>query len=332
MTLKTLKKGDLTLILDIDFLNYKKKEILELTESESFEEFTDKKNKPIDKDEYQNKVERLCKLATDIIDEKLGIDIFSYLPLTKAGKFHKTKSIFLATSGIKDVFNGDYFKMEVLDLRITPVSYAEKINPFIAIDKTGDIFGTITGDGNVGFLELNWYPHQNKENPIFDENNNPIKQITTRNKYLKEKDLKPGYSYLDAKGNEFLYLGHFCEKQHENMGLDTKEKYLKSEEYEEFKKWYKNCELHIGNFIFAKITKKLQKEIDEAKNIDELLKNLVKKEGWYWYKGLKTLEHPLKVVKENEKILDDDSFDGYYYFEIAALGSTYKGFYYFEKN
>lgn len=341
MNYKTLQKGDLKIVLDKDFLTYQKDEMLNLIDTEEFGLLTNKKNNSITKDEYKVAVNRLYNLALDIIDEKLGIDIFEYLPYTKKGVFHKTNSTLLATSGIKNVFNGDYFSMEIMDLRLSSVSYSEKINPFVAIKQTGDIFGQIVGDGTVAYIELDWHSRQKNEEPIFDAMNKPTKIEKIRNKYLKVETMKPGYTYFDAKGNEFLYAGQFyLESKLWEYNLDctvytNKETYLKSEAHKHQLKLRKNLDKlkYPGTFLFLKMTKKNEKIVQDAKDFDSLFKFFIHTEFWDWDKKWKLLENPLKIVSEGEKVIDDTIEEGFYYEEKVFHDNekVSKDFFYFER-
>ena len=235
MDLQVIQKGKLTITLDKDFLAQSRTQLLECFENmdeEDAERTTNKKNKMITKEEFEEAIDRLYNLAIDIIDEKLGIDIFEYLPYTKAGLFHKTGTTLLATSGIKDVWSGDYFQIQFMDLILTPVSYAEKINPFVALQKNGNLFGNISGDGNIAYIELCWNARKTKDTPIFDGNNKPSKIEKVRNSYIKAEEMKPGYTYFDATGNEFLYAGQFyLDNQNWSFEDDSSTVYKTKEDY-----------------------------------------------------------------------------------------------------
>lgn len=313
MTLRTLKKGDLTIALDEDYLLYKKNEMLDLIDSEEFEILTNKKNSPLTEDEFKVAIKRLYDLALDIIDEKLGIDIFEYIPCTKKGTFHKTNTTLLATSDIKNVFNGDYFSMEMMDLRLTPVSYSEKIDPFLALKKTGSVLGTITGEGTIAYIELDWHNRGKNEKPIFDSMNNPTKIEKVRNKYLKIETMQPGYTYFDAKGNEFFYAGRFYVEGKHHPVYKNKADYLKSDFHKNSLKLRGGT--YQGEYLFLKMTKKNRELVENSKDLDELFTACIHRDFWDWETKWKFLINPLKVVSEGEKVLDATFTEGYYYEE-----------------
>lgn len=348
MNFKVIQKGNLTIALDTDYLALQRTRMLEIFDSldeEDVETVTNKKNKMITREEYEEAVDRLFNLAIDIIDEKLGIDLFEYIPVTKAGLFHKSASTLLATSGIKDVWNGDYFSMKMMELRLVPVSFAEKINPFFALAQNGNLFSPVSGDGTVAYIELDWFSNSKKEEPIFDAMNVPKKIEKVRNKYLKLTDMKPGYTYFDAKGNEFLYVGNlwddeqswgsrFCQKIEIP---DNKTDYLNSERREKVlvsrkqRLSYSDVK-YGGHFYYMKMTKKNEALINSVSNIGELFESLITFESKYsWYSQFKYLENPMKVVSEGRKLLDSDLGDGYYYIEgNDEDGYLYKAFFYME--
>lgn len=347
MNFKTIKKGNLTIVLDLDYLSNQKTSMLESFDyinEECVENITNNKNKVVTKADFEDAIDRLYQLALDIIDNKLNIDIFEYLPLTKAGIFHRTSSTLLATSNMKDVWNGDYFQMKMMDLRLVPVSYAQKIDPFLAINQTGNIFGQISGDGTIAYIELDWFSRKDKDEPIFDEMNNPKKVEKTRNKYLKVDDIKPGYTYFDAKGNEFLYIGQLYVdgkgwfNEEDCTIYKNKKDYLNSKKRKDTLRKRKNYEAseHVkykGEFFYLKMTKKNENLIKNSANIGELIGKFIDSEFWDWYNKFKNLDNPLKVISEGRKVIDEDLGDGFYYAERKNISnnSLYKDFFYIEK-
>lgn len=345
MNFKKIQKGNLTIALDMDYLALQRTRIIEEFDNmddEAKEAVTNKKNKMLTRDEYVEAVDRLYNLAIDIADEKLGIDLFEYVPLTKAGLFHKSASTLLATSGIKDVWNGDYFSMNVLELRLEPVSFEEKINPFFSLAQNGNLFSPVSGDGTVAYIELDWFSNAKKEEPIFDAMNVPKKIEKTRNKYLKLDTLKVGYTYFDAKGNEFLYVGNLWDDRVYWFGKGynptkdipkTKSEYLASnhrkEELERRKERMSYSDVKYGGaFYYLKLTKKNKKLIESVSNIGELIGACIK-EGDV-YSSFKYLYNPLKVVSEGTKMLEPDLGDAFYYVENTEDGYLRKEGYYFE--
>lgn len=345
MNFKKIQKGNLTIALDMDYLAQQRTRIIENfnnMDDEAKEAVMNKKNKMLTREEYVEAVDRLYNLAIDIADEKFGIDLFKYVPLTKAGLFHKSASTLLATSGIKDVWNGDYFSMNVLELRLEPISFEEKINPFFVLAQNGNLFSPVSGNGTVAYIELDWFSNAKKEEPIFDAMNIPKKIEKIRNKYLKLDTLKVGYTYFDAKGNEFLYVGNLWDDRVDWFGKGynptkdipkTKSEYLASDHRKKELKHRKEIMSYSnvkygGAFYYLKLTKKNKKLIESVSNIGELIGSCIK-EGDV-YSSFKYLYNPLKVVSEGTKMLEPDLNDGFYYFEDTKDGYLRKESYYFE--
>lgn len=300
--IKTITNGKLNIKLDVTALNMEKERLIEFMKKNSNDELTNKKNKVVSKEKFIEEITRLCDIAMDIVSENPSFNIFDYLTLTKAGQFHKTKSILVATSNIKDVFNGDYFSMDVLDLRLVPVTYADKTNPFLFTNSDNFPFATsFNGDGITAYLELGWFTHRNKELPILDENNNASKNIVIRNTYLKQNLIKEGYIYEDAKNNKFLYLGkYFVEniKHISNKKFIDEQKFLASGAYKDFvyrMNEYSPC------FCYLKITKKIENLLNDCNTLDEVFDKLMEVEFYNWYYKFKWLSNPLKFTKEHNK-------------------------------
>lgn len=302
---KTISNGKLKIKLDVTYLNMEKERLIEYVKANPNDELTNKKNKIISIEKFIEEINRLCNIALDIVSENPSFNIFDYLPLTKAGQFHKTKSILVATSNIKDVFNGDYFSMSVLDLRLVPVTYADKTNPFLFTDANNFPFATsFNGDGITTYLELGWFAHRSKELPILDENNKASKNIVTRNTYLKQDIIKEGYVYEDAKNNKFLYLGkYFTEdiKYCSNKEFANETKFLASEVYKTFVNRMNN---YSPDFCYLKITKKIENLLQNCNTLDEVFNVLMETEFYGWYYKFKWLSNPLKVIKECDKMVE----------------------------
>lgn len=150
--------------------------------------------------------------------------------------------------------------------------------------------------------------------------------------------MKPGYTYFDANGNEFLYGGQFyLDNNRDGMknSYKTKNDYLKSDSRKSVLAHREDIEQYTkykGSFLFLKITKKNEKLIQSCKDMDELLHAFVKEEFWNWHDKWKTLDNPLKVVSEGKKIIEPDVDNGFY-FETGTYydGSPVEDWFYFEK-
>lgn len=304
----TLTKGNLTLILDDDSLAKIRTELLHLMDLDDCEEYTNKKSQSITKADFEEAVNRLYNLAIDIMDENLNIDIWEYLPYTKEGKFHKSNSVLIATSGIKNVWNGDYFSLEILDLRFIP--YAEEKNH--RNFKTWDEYLKATKpDGTKLKLCLGWSSSPSKnEVPIFDGNNVPKKVEKKRNTYLKEENLKPGNIYIDKNDIKYLYLGYIDRVRYDSDAIITEEEFLRTSTYKMFYdaiggtgnyNWNHSCE-----YCYIKISKKFETATkkNNIKTIGELFQYLIQTEGEFWFAKMKRLMTPMKFISEDEHLLD----------------------------
>lgn len=122
-------------------------------------------------------------------------------------------------------------------------------------------------------------------------------QKTQRNHYLKE--VIAGHSYLNANGNEYLYIGKmhatrteiYEDKELREEGFLTEETYLNSAEY-------KNQE-HPEYFCYVKVT---DKNRDDLKRFETIADYLTEEKD----EALKCLKHQMKVVSEANKIMTDN--------------------------
>ncbi len=334
--MQTITNNGLTIALDAGSLAASAKRMEQIFyESDNIR----KNSRTITISEYQKEIDRLVKLALNIINGTLGANIWDYLPYTKTGKFSKTGNVLLATSGITDVWNSDFFSLKTMDLQLVPVSYDQKTDPS-TIKVPEDILKPMSGDGTTLYIELGYYSRNKKAEPIFDENGTPRRIEKTRNSYLKEDEIRPGCVYTDAKGNDFLYLGHLwmdkssSGNRSDNTVYTDRQSYLNSRKRKETLEYRANRHPDMGKgyFMYMKMTKKNEELIKSSQNIGELLKTLIRAEFWDCIKKFKHLQHPMKVTAGKGQVIDPDLGDGFIYTSHKYdTGDTYDDFFYFEE-
>lgn len=263
--IKTVEKNGLKIVMDTEKLEKRKMSLLADIENGEFAKLVTKKNLAITETDYEDAVERLYQLAYEIFDEKkreAGFDIFEYLPLTKAGRFHKTNSILLATSGIKDVYKEDINGLNVvsvstLSLYICPYRF------------DANNWWMKESDGVTAYLALGFYEISDKDTPVFNGNNQPVKVEKKRNTYIKEQDLIRGHVYKDAKGTKYFYFGHYVSRC---IWLGKNETdYKQTSEYADVTQ---NLKTTPGDYYFVRCTNKFEQFLkdENVKTIHDLWK------------------------------------------------------------
>lgn len=154
----------------------------------------------ISNQEAQVRIMRLELAIQELLKPGKLDELFPLLPLTKAGKFHKTAATNLYIPGIKYTVNEDYFSQSEVALQIAAYGRST-YHPF-----QWEVYP------EIGILRINpGASFVGRKTPpnLIDEKGNimapaaPLK----KNKYLKQEELVPGTGYLDPKGTEYMYLG-----------------------------------------------------------------------------------------------------------------------------
>lgn len=137
-------------------------------------------------------------------------ELFPVLPLTKAGKFHKSAAINLYIPGIKYTTTEEYFSQTEVALQLA--TYGPRwsdgaVWPDIAIVRI---------NAYASFVERKTPPN------LIDTKGNIFAptEVPKKNKHFKLEELVPGTSYLDRKGTEYLYLGQLQMHQVDDYYLD----------------------------------------------------------------------------------------------------------------
>lgn len=236
---------------------------------------------------YADEITRLVGIAERITKHD-ALDVFDYLPLTKAGTLNRTKNILLADSKVTTTYNGDYFSRKGLQLRLE--WYYIDHNVQQAIGKNTE---AIT-------LRIDWFDASKKMEPVFDRNDQPHLVTQTRASYLKDSDLIPGHVYAEKSGTEYLYLGRLPIKEETFFFKGTKppQGIIPTQ----------NGFVHdlSRDYLHLKWTKKLQAMLASAKDITDfacIMAATDKQEGpWYHKASVRT--NPRKFVSEICTVFD----------------------------
>lgn len=143
---------------------------------------------------YISEMTRLTDLADRIVRHD-DLDVFRYLPTTKAGAFAKNKNILLTDTKCSQTYNGEYFSKKSLQLRLEwPWCVPDNVRKTVNTD-------------NLMVLRIEMYDASKKMEPVFDGHGDPHVVTQTKASYLKPGDLIPGHVYREKSGTEYLYLG-----------------------------------------------------------------------------------------------------------------------------
>lgn len=179
-------------------------------------------------------------------------ELFPLLPLTKAGKFHKTAATNLYIPGIKYTVNEDYFSQSEVSLQIAAYRWLDddtfnwEVCPEI---------GILRINPDTSFVGRKTPPN------LIDEKGNITApaEPPPKNKYLKQEDLVPGTGYLDPKGTEYMYLGR-----------------LRQHRVEDSVDWngdphHFDVVLNLTNPLYLRMTPKAKKEVAACATLQEYL-------------------------------------------------------------
>ena len=271
-----LQKDNVTIIIDKRRISKFKQNIIDIKNGAEF----DSGDTEMDAKTYTNEIKRLINIAERIAEHK-NIDIFEYLPLTKAGRLNRTKNILIADSSISNTHNGDYFAKKSLQLRLEWFYINSDIKTII-----GENTDAIT-------LRIDWYDASKKMEPIFDREGNPhvIKQVRTT--YLKNSDLIPGHVYVEKSGTSYLYLGKMsltCETFFSKNGkrpagiLPTEGFYMRN---------------YTTDYAYLRWTKKLQDLIAQATDFNSFVEAMTAMDrGAMWVEKASCRANPRKFIAE----------------------------------
>lgn len=277
---KTLTNGNLTIeynkgFFERDYYQYS---------NQIDDEITDKKKAQT----FHQELEQLKQLGKDIVNGKYG-DIFSYLPLTKKGKFSKTGSIVLATSKIKF---WDGYASHTVCLTIQPMVEYQKA------------FSYAVDDSNA-YLAIEGMTGTRRTPPVFDENLIPRNPNTVvKHTYLSNTELIPGHMYEDEKGKQYIYLGNLLVDSFVTDKPLTKKEFAESE--------YpirSQINFHYGEMLLQKkvksqiafiVKKKHNGMLKTAKTISDIFQYMAETNDWSKKVLVKNI-----FVKDCGQVVDD---------------------------
>ena len=248
----------------------------------------------VDRELFCSSLEYLLDVKKKIVNEFPTLNVFDYLPLTKAKQFARNKQPLLATTECHEITNGDYFAKNTLQLRLTPwydsrEDYRYGKASATAMRLTIDWFATGT----------------NLQEPIFDKNGIP--KIVPKTVYLKKDEIKAGSLYKDKEGREWLCLT--------GISLEVKTRYL--DKNQEFLLEH-HCFPGYGSIadnIYLKINDKIKNILLRTDTFTEFITEMAAIDtNQSWVKKLSIWEKPKRFV---EKVQDC--------FSLSAKPSTIEG-------
>lgn len=291
-----ITKGKLKIILDEKILE-QNAETMRKNWSPALEKAT-----KLTETRYQEEIQRLVDLAKKIMT---STEIFDYLPITKAGKFHLSKNILIAQSKVNVWV---FYKAMCIALKLKHEFDPEVENIHnlmeeeeIASGDTTYVFSALTSptgskdDGTVMYLELNWFDRKKSDIPIFTPDNMISDAYRIPATPISPLEYKPGYLYETKKGETYLYLGV------RRMFLEQDVK-LKPDEYIVYSSWYS---FDTNDLCTIQYTKKIAKLLTGCHTISDVFQTFGPE------MCINELYHDpsIKFVKEvGQFVKDDHSF------------------------
>ena len=142
-------------------------------------------------------------------------------------------------------------------------------------------------------LSIDYFSTSSKTPPIFDKDDKLTKVVKTRQTYLKDTEIIPGHTYIDARGTEYLYLGYF------NFYI-----HLKKYDFPSDIEHDNGCSAHV----YTKVTKRVVEIAEICSNMNEFINRTIYEwtdKNHNWYDKLLLCENHRKFVKENTTLIYD---------------------------
>lgn len=241
-------------------------------------------------EEYFDKMEKIIQIAHDLMNGQLVPDLFQRIPLKKNGTFTANRRIPIFKNNLYEAAQYDtHVAKSELVLCVIPqetYEYGEKY----------DLSEPITE--HRARLAITSIQGAKKIYPLIGKNM-VINDITTKTTYLKNDQIQPGGIYQEKSGTEYLYLG--C------INIDDISEYARMYKIPTNKKIF-DAILPCHHYI--RMTKKIQKMIDQSNSLEKFLKiyiqDKVKKQ--YDNPNFSERENPRKFVKETATTFVNKTF------------------------
>ena len=274
----SLKHGDLMLLIPDIEPDWPDTIISELSKEQADPESSltiNPKTEAEARAELDRLVQIIQRIVTNYPDE---LDIFQYLPLTKAGKFPENRDIVIALSDVYTAARYDgYVEKNMVQIRLRP--YFNTTQDFIHNCRMAD----------TRLLQLDWFDGLKKTQPVFDQNGVPAKPEFTRAKYLKDADVRPGFIYEDKAGTKYLCLS----------GCDILYEWLKN--YESDSHYVYGV---AGLYVYVRWTAKLEKAMAGKNTLNDLLHVMADMHKCEITEQMSYRETPRKFVRELDQVFD----------------------------
>lgn len=158
MQAKIIQRGDLKLVVDANDI-WNSWYITEEQIEKEFFEVKNKARKTLDYKDYFYELLRLNRFVEKIRDEKLKIDIFNFIPLTKEGEFNR-KETFIPLAECTITF---FYKFRAVGIKtVTSLDYLH----YNTKDADLNISEEECKAGNVAVLSTQEYYGKRKEFPL----------------------------------------------------------------------------------------------------------------------------------------------------------------------
>ena len=243
----------------------------------------------IDTEAWQSAAEQLCQLAEKIVSPDFEIDIFDYLPLTKSGNFPQNQNPLIAEAKLK------FGKQFTTAWRAYPINHRLQLRLVPAFINEMDWIQNNPMDDTM-ILKIQFFRTTRKQAPIFDENGNPTKVITTRAAYLNDTDIKPGYVYEEKSGTQYLCITNcplYCDAVYTDSATGQVTSYKRVYAVPD----YKN--------VYIKWTKTLAKALGQDTSFNNIVRVLAGKDKTNdVITRCSIRENPRKFIREVATVFD----------------------------
>lgn len=215
-------------------------------------------NMTITGNQYLEKTKQMIQVAHDLINGKLIPDLFQKIPgiRKKDHTFTENRKIPIFKNNLYDAENCyDYVNKSELVLCIVTHGTWDFYQPYDMSQTVSPTRARLALTDIQGAKKI--YPLLNKDLSVND--------IVSKTRYLKQDQICPGGIYQEKSGTNYLYLG--------NISI------LNDESYDIQKQFDPNDPQKQGVYTshcYIRMTKKIQRIIDESPDMDIFLQNYIK--------------------------------------------------------